>query len=234
MEKKNNKGIIIALCIVIVVLIGAITYMFVSGTVSFDAKEENKTTNNEQKEEEKTETKDEEIKQEDTKEIKIISGEYGDSATTIILHDEEVYINMMTCAPGNDRFAFICDYVDNIVNSYEKYEFDNLEYDSLFEYPLEGSKFVGLKLNTKDVKDIYSIEQGQGLSPSSQGIALIKKDGTLEFVSYKNIFDKKLTSSKVDNLQNIIKVENVTESDGVYTYAIDSNGNKHNLIDYFR
>jgi len=41
MDKKGNKGIIIALCTVIVVLICAITYGFVSGTVSFNTNKNN-------------------------------------------------------------------------------------------------------------------------------------------------------------------------------------------------
>jgi len=229
MEKKDNKGIIIALCTVIVVLIGSVIYMFVSGAVSFDVIEENKINTNEQKVEDK-----ENVEIGDTKKIKVLSGEYGDSATTIILYNGEVYISMMNCAPGNDRFTYVCDPVDKMINSYKKYEFEGLEYDSLFEYPLEESKFTGLKLNVKEVQNIYSVEQGQGFSIINQGLALVKNDGTLEVISYQNIFDNNLTPTKVANLQNIVKVENVTESDGVYTYAIDSDGSKHSLFASFK
>ncbi|MBQ7136435.1 MAG: hypothetical protein IJO43_00460 [Bacilli bacterium] len=41
MEKKNNKGVVISLLIVIAVLIGSIAYMFISGIASFDIKKNN-------------------------------------------------------------------------------------------------------------------------------------------------------------------------------------------------
>ena len=68
MEKKSTKGIIIALCTVIVVLIGSITYMFMSGTVSFNTKkqENNKTEEKEtSKKEDKEEIKEEQEEKED-------------------------------------------------------------------------------------------------------------------------------------------------------------------------
>ena len=57
MEKKSNKGVVISLLVVIAVLIGSITYMFVSGTVTFNTKKnnENKTEAKENKEDNKNE-----------------------------------------------------------------------------------------------------------------------------------------------------------------------------------
>lgn len=62
MEKKSNKGIIIALCTVIVVLIGTITYLFVSGSVNLSVKE------NKNKDKNKTEQKVEENKDKESEE----------------------------------------------------------------------------------------------------------------------------------------------------------------------
>jgi len=75
MEKKSNKGVVISLLIVIAVLIGSITYMFVSGTVIFNTdnnkdnenKTEEKEDNNIETGKEENEPTDEDIKAEESK-----------------------------------------------------------------------------------------------------------------------------------------------------------------------
>lgn len=66
MEKKSNKWVVIALCTVIIVLIGAITYLFVSGAATLNIKN-NKENKTEEKEQNKEHNKDEK------KDIKTIS-----------------------------------------------------------------------------------------------------------------------------------------------------------------
>ncbi|MBQ7136399.1 MAG: hypothetical protein IJO43_00280 [Bacilli bacterium] len=236
MEKKNNKGVVISLLVVIAVLIVSITYMFISGTISLNSNEKDKC--------DVEVVEDDEINYLKQIPVKVLFGRYGDSPTNIILYDGAVYIRMEECFPKENILAYICDPVSNITTAYQKYNFEHFEYNMVFNYPLEDTEFVGLKLNVDDVKAIYSVEQGQANAPRSQGFVLVKNDGSVEMISYQDIFDLNLTPTKISDLKNIVNVVNEVHEDqggpdgvvlggGIYTYAIDSEGNRYNLYNYF-
>jgi len=70
MEKKSNRGVVISLLVVIVVLIGSITYMLFSGVLTF---------NTEKKETNKTEEKENKNEETDKEDVESNSGEDKES-----------------------------------------------------------------------------------------------------------------------------------------------------------
>lgn len=176
--------------------------------------------------------------------IKFLSGMYADSAITVVLNKGEVYISFEPCPVSvvNDdgMYAEFCLSIKNLLKSYKEYNFETFEYESLnpalsYRYEKEmASKFLGLKLNISNVKSVYSIVPGQAITPASQGLVMIKNDGSIALISFENLVNGNLIPKTVEDLTNIVKVENKIGNNGSIAVAIDKEGKEYSLYDYFK
>lgn len=170
---------------------------------------------------------------------KVLSGEYSDSATTIVLYKGEVYISLDPCEFGNTTYTDYCNSISDLAKSYKEYSFENFDYEAIgiaksYRYSNSlNTKFLGLKLNIADVKSVYPVMNGQTISQQKQGIALVLNDGSLAILSYENISKNNLVPKTVAELKNIVKVENSVSTGGMDTVAIDNSGKEYNLYEYF-
>lgn len=243
MEKKSNKKFVITIIILIILLLGVSGYMVYDKFLT--KTEEKKLTSETTQEQEANNNKDNSSSDNNSNSnnFKVLTGNYSDSATTIILYNSEVYISFDPCPVNmgsyNGMYKEYCSSINNITNSYKEYNFDVLEYESInatqsYRYEKElSSKFLGLKLNISEIKSVYSIMQGQAITPNSQGLALLKHDGTLAVISFQNIIENQLTPT-VTTLKNITRIENKINDNGISSLAIDNSGNEYNLDKYLK
>lgn len=233
-KQKNKQWLYILIGIIIGgILFGGSIYYLTSNN-----KEDNQKNSN------KNEEKKEDLK---TTPIKVLSGNYASSPITFILYNNEVYVSFEPCPRKitngeiityeNEYDQEFCEYVEKFKNNYKEYNFNNLEYQSisansyLSSYePVLKSKFYGIKLNTSNVETIYATILGQDTIPKEQGIAILKSDGTVEFISFFNIVNNNIVPTSL-NLKNIVSFK-TTSQGGVSIYAIDNTGKEYHLYDY--
>lgn len=168
---------------------------------------------------------------------KVLSGGYAASAVTVILYNKEVYLSIDTCSLPDNTFKYYCDKVQNLTSSYKEYSFGNLTYEGIgaSTYRKLNSKFLGIKLNINDVTSVYSVNQGQAISPAYQGFAFVKSDGSLSIISYNDFLNGNFSPKMISELSNIERVENKNGGmNGIETFAIDKNQQSYNLFSYFR
>lgn len=222
---ENRKGNNIVLGIILGVIVGGIIFGF--GTYYL-------LNNNESMKDSDDETAD----KSNPIVTKVLSGEYSDSATTIVLNDGNVYVSLDPCEVGNNYYEDYCNLVKNLVESYKEYSFDNFEYEAIgisknYRSKNLNSKFLGLKLNISNVKSVYPVMPGQAISQSNQGIALVQDDGSLSIISFQNIVKNNLLPKKIEDLKNIVKVEHKFGNGGTDSVAIDNSGKEYSLYEYF-
>lgn len=144
---------------------------------------------------------------------------------TGILYNEEVYISL-------DNIYELDKYYDeditslyyNLSNNYRYFSFDNLN------YTINNNRFYGIKLDTYNIKGIYSFSNGQEYNENFS-ILLLDNNNRLSTISLYSLLNGKKTPLLINKLTDITNV--ITENNnGNITYAIDSNNNKIDLNDY--
>jgi hypothetical protein len=239
-ETVTKKGNNIMLGIVLGFIVGGLTfglgtYYIINNNI--DQKKDN--TKEEVNNESDADSDDATSNTNDTEVTKILSGEYSDSATTIALYKGEIYVSLDPCEVGNTSYTDYCNLVNNLAKSYKEYSFGNLNYEAIgiaksYRYSNSlNTKFLGLKLNISNVKSVYPVMNGQTISQSKQGIALVLNDGSLAILSFENIVKNNLVPKTVEELKNIVKVENSVSTGGMDTVAVDNSGKQYNLYEYF-
>lgn len=226
--KRSTVVLLIFLFVFILCTLGLGGYIFYNkGKPCVNVKEEKKPIEEEKEDREMQ------------SQIKVLAGTYL-TDQLIFLHKGEVFVEIGSCS--SDQKSYYndsCSFIDTLHTVYQPYSFQDFEYESIstetsrFQNGSFYTGFMGLKLIISDVQAIYSIEQGQAISPSSQGLAMIKQDGSLWLLSYQNIFMNQLTPVQT-SLENIVKVENRSGDRGMETFAIDRAGQEYNLVEILK
>lgn len=114
-------------------------------------------------------------------------------------------------------------------NKYQTYTFGNLKY-----LDDNNSEFSGLKLNTKNVKYVYSSNIGQGIQQDLT-LILLHDDNTLSTISIYSIVKGDVNVEKLNGLSEIdYIVSEPVEMGGFKTYAVKLSGEKINLDTYIK
>jgi hypothetical protein len=239
-EQVNKKSNHMALGVLLGFIIGGLLFGFGTYYVINNNTDENKDNASEEVNDEKDADSDDTTSNtNDLAVTKVLSGEYSDSATTMVLYKGEVYISLDPCEVGNTTYTDYCNSINDLVKSYKEYSFENFDYEAIgiaksYRYSNSlNTKFLGLKLNISNVKSVYPVMNGQTISQSKQGIALVLNDGSLAILSFENIVKNNLVPKTVEELKNIVKVENSVSTGGMDTVAVDNSGKQYNLYEYF-
>lgn len=229
--KKNNIGLIIALIIFIVlsIILGGYLIYDKLNTQTSKIVDETDTnledSNNIIEKDTNFENSNDTTNTDESKsEISVVDFYFNSVA---IVSEGSVYVNVFGSTPQIDDL-FGKDTYQTLVatrNNYKEYNFDN------FEYILaDNSSFTGMKLNTNNVKKVYSYASGQALS-SNYGLILLNEDKTLSIISLYSLINGKTDVTSIPELSNIESIISENEM-GMVTYAIDQNGEKFNLSSY--
>lgn len=151
---------------------------------------------------------------------------YGNSVA--IVSNGEVYLNV-NCNNALLEEQLKLFYGNEILKTlnktrqiYKEYTFDNFEYNN--------SNFMGMKLNTNNVSNVYEYIYGQSMG-NDYGLILLNEDKTVSMISLYSLINGNSNVKNISGLSNIEKI--ITENnDGIYIYAVNGNGEKFNLNDY--
>lgn len=150
-------------------------------------------------------------------------------ASLAVLDDGNVYVQL------NGSYNIIGIYdeetrkiIENTVKNYKSYTLKNLDYSS----HINGT-FTGMKLNVKDVDNIYSYATGHTITDTT-GLLLLNQDKTVSIISLKSLINGKTEVTKIPELKNIKEIYTDTSGQAVETYAVDNNGTKYNVYDYLK
>lgn len=229
-EKHRRTGVFIAILIILVLALGTLFTLEVTGHSLFN---KNDSINEKKDNSNNNVTK--------TSNMKVMSGSYlFTSGMTIILYKGNVYFNIDGCettttcnanGTANVTSTPFCKAVYNLSSSYKNYSIEG--YKELFD-----GDFYGVKLNVSDVKDIYTVWFGQDVAPNIQGLAFIRNDGTFSLITFQSIVLNELTPKDVPELKNIVKVEDANANSTVTIapkyVAVDANGKTYELLDYIK
>ena len=242
-NQKTSKGIYGVIVLLVIIILGMGVYLLYDKEIIFTKNKDKEESREEQASSKTDEDKTESDQNQSKNSLKVLSGSYADSATTVIVHHGDVYVSFEPCPVNfgtyNGMYNDYCTSLNNLINSYQEYSLDGLEYEAInvsqsYRYSRSlNSHFLGLKINISNVKSAYSVMQGQSLIPSKQGLAFLKEDGTLSVISFQNIVSNQLSPAST-NLSNITEVRNENGEGAISTVAIDSSGNTHNLSEYFQ
>lgn len=213
MEKKNN----IALCLVMgcmITLLGALLGIYVGKGLVDCTCDKDCNTN-----------KPSEVV-ENIKKSKIVDIGW---ASLAVLDDGNVYVQL------NGSYNIIGIYdeetrkiIENTVKNYKSYTLKNIDYSS----QINGT-FTGMKLNVKDVGNIYSYATGHTIKDTN-GLLLLNQDKTVSIISMKSLINGKTEVTKIPELKDIKEIYTDTSGQAAETYAVDNNGTKYNIYDYLK
>ena len=150
-------------------------------------------------------------------------------ASLAVLDDGNVYVKL------RDNYIIFNIYdeetgkiYENTVKNYKSYTLKNLDYSNHY-----NGTFTGMKLNVKDVDNIYSYAYGHTIKDTT-GLLLLNQDKTVSIISVKSLINGKTEVTKIPELKDIKEIYTDTSGQAADTYAVDNNGTEYKIRDYLK
>lgn len=150
-------------------------------------------------------------------------------ASLAVLDDGNVYVQL------NGSYNIIGIYdeetrkiIENTVKNYKSYTLKNIDYSSQ-----SNGTFTGMKLNVKDVGNIYFYATGHTIKDTN-GLLLLNQDKTVSIISMKSLINGKTEVTKIPELKDIKEIYTDTSGQAAETYAVDNNGTEYKIRDYLK
>ena len=144
-----------------------------------------------------------------------------------LLVDGDVYVNVYGSTLDIDNLYGTDTYQTLVAtrNNYQTFNFPLLNYKDE-----TNQTFTGMKLNTSNVKEIYTFASGQTFN-TNYGLIFLNEDGTVSIISLYSLINGNMDVTIIEGLANITSISSSNDN-GYTTYATDEQGVLYNMNDY--
>ena len=144
-----------------------------------------------------------------------------------VLVEGEVYVNVYGSTQDIDNLYGTDTYQTLVAtrNNYQTFNFPLLNYKDE-----TNQTFTGMKLNTSNVKEIYTFASGQTFN-TNYGLIFLNEDGTVSIISLYSLINGNMDVTIIEGLANIASISSSNDN-GYTTYATDEQGVLYNMNDY--